>query len=79
MEKGDSREGEGYWIRTPGEQNKRTHLPPTVIINIVLLDDLYELARTKRNFVFVLWEKVVASINVFYHGKYSVTRYVIGG
>lgn len=45
------------------------HLPPAIIENVVLLDDLYALARTKSDFVFVLWGELVASIDVFYHGK----------
>ena len=55
-------------------QNKRSyaHLPPAIIEDFVLLDDLYALARTKRDFIFVLWGEVVASVDVFDHGKCRV-------
>jgi hypothetical protein len=70
MEKGESRAmGNDSAHRAVGEHSERTHLPPAITIDFVLLDDLYALARTKINFVFVLWEEVVPGINVFHHGK----------
>ena len=47
-----------------------SHLPPAIIVKFILLDDLYALARTKGEFVLVLWGEVMASIDVFYHEKY---------
>jgi hypothetical protein len=57
---------------TLGEPGERTHLPPAITIYFILFDNLYALARTKRYFIFVLWGEVVSSIDVFYHGKFSV-------
>ena len=45
------------------------HLPPTITIRIVPLDDLDALAGTKRDLVSTLWDKVLSGIDVFYHGN----------
>ena len=54
------------------KRRKRTHLPPAIVVKIIPLDDLYALTCTKGDFVFVFWDEVVASIDVFYHGNCSV-------
>jgi hypothetical protein len=61
--------GKARGIHQANKSMGATHLPPAITKKFILLDDLYALARTKRNFVFVLWGEVVASIDVFCHGK----------
>jgi hypothetical protein len=50
-------------------RRERTHLPPAVAIKVISGNDFDALARTKGNLIFVLWKKVVSSVDVFHHGK----------
>lgn len=69
MKQGGTRGVQRILDRHRISEESNTHLPPAVIEDFVLLDDLYALAGTKRDFVFMLWGKVVASIDVFDHEK----------
>jgi hypothetical protein len=54
------------------QATERTHLPPAIAIKVVPLNDLDALASAERNLIFVLWDEVVSSIDVFYHGRCTV-------
>jgi hypothetical protein len=43
------------------------HLPPTVAVKIVPVDDLDALASAQGDLVFVFRDKVVSGIDVFHH------------
>ena len=45
-----------------------THLPPTILIQVILLDDLDSVARLEWYLVRVLGDEVVYRVDVFRHG-----------
>jgi hypothetical protein len=48
-------------------ESRNTYMPPTILIHVILLNDFNPLSSMEGDFVFILWMKVMQSIDVVRH------------